>query len=208
MNKLLDFFIRAEHKVYITIKRMRLKNKTMTVFANNCNAGFILHDLGLPFNTPTINTGFYPEQYFKFLSDPQKYLSSEIEETHLMDGPFWVGKLNDITMRIGHYRSFEEAQEAWKRRSKRVNLDNVYILMTDKDGCTYEHIKQFDELPYKNKVIFTHKEYKEFASAYYIPGFEDKDEVGVLSDWKPQLLRRRWLDDFDYVSFFNQNKDH
>ena len=182
MNKILDFFVRAEHRIYLTIKRMRLKNKTMTVFANNCNAGFILHDLGCP----------------------QKYLSAEIEETGMMDGTFWLGKLNDINIRIAHYNSFAEAQEAWKRRAKRANLDNVYILMTDKDGCTYEHIKQFDELPYKNKVIFTHKEYPEFSSAYYIPGFEEDGEVGILSDWKPQLLRRRWLDDFDYVSFFNK----
>lgn len=206
MNKVLEFFVRAEHKVYITIKRMRLKNKNFTLFANNCNAGFILHDLGCPFNTPTINTGFYPEQYFKFLGNLEKYLSAEIEETGLMDGPFWVGRLDDITMRAGHYKSFSEAQAAWKRRAKRVNLDNVYVIMTDRDGCTYEHIKQFDALPYKNKVIFTHKEYKEFPSAYYIPGFEDAGEVGILSDWKPQLLRRRWLDDFDYVSFLN-NRD-
>lgn len=208
MNKILEFLVRAEHKIYITIKRMRLKNKTMTVFANNCNGGFMLHDLGCPFNTPTINTGFYPDQYFKFLNNPEKYLSAELEDTQLMDGKFWVGKLDDITIRVGHYRSFSEAQEAWKRRAKRVKLDNVYIVMTDKDGCTYEHIKQFDELPYKNKVIFTHVKYPEFASAYYIPGFEDKDEVGILSDWKPQLLKRRWLDDFDYVSFFNNKGDN
>lgn len=207
MNKVLDFFVRAEHKIYITIKRMRLKNKTMTVFANNCNGGIILHDLGCPFNTPTINTGFYPDHYFKFLSDPEKYLSAEIEETGMMDGTFWFGKLKDINIRIAHYKSFAEAQEAWKRRRNRVDLNNVYIFMTDKDGCTYEHIKQFDELPYKHKVIFTHKEYPEFASAYYIPGFEDQGEVGILSDWKPQLLRRRWLDDFDYVSFFNQRNN-
>lgn len=206
MNKVLEFIVRAEHRIYITIKRMRLKNKNMTVFANNCNGGFILHDLGCPFNTPTINTGFYPEQYFKFLSDPEKYLSAELVDTKLLDGKFWVGQLDDITMRVGHYRSFSEAQEAWRRRSKRVNLDNVYVFMTDKDGCTYEDIKQFNELPYKNKVIFTHKEYPEFPSAFYIPGFEEEGEVGILSDFKPQFLKRRYLDDFDYVSFFNRTE--
>ena len=35
----------------------------------------------------------------------------------------------------------------------------------------------------------------------HIPGFENEHEVGILSDWKPRLLRRRWLDDFDYVRF-------
>ena len=123
-----------------------------------------------------------------------------------MDGQFWLGKLNDIMVRVGHYNSFSEAQEAWKRRAQRVNMDNVYVIMTDKDGCTYGHLKRFEELPYKNKVIFTHKKYEEFRSAYYIPGFEDDGEVGILSDWKPQFFKRRWLDDYDYVNFFNNNR--
>ena len=206
MNKLLDFIVRAEYKIYITIKRMRLKNKTMTVFSSNCNGGYMLHDLGCPFNSPTVNIGFYPEQYFKFLNNPEKYLSAELVDTQLMDGKFWVGQLNDITVRVGHYSSFSEAQKAWKRRAKRVNMDNVYIVMTDKDGCTYEHIKQFDELPYKNKVIFTHRKYEEFSSAFYIQGFENENEVGILSDWKPQFWKRRWLDDFDSVRFFNKRR--
>ena len=164
----------------------------------------MVHDLGCQFNSPTVNMGFYPEQYFKFLSNPQEYLSAELEETDLMDGKFWVGRLKDLSVRVGHYKSFQEAQQAWKRRAKRVNMDNVYVVMTEKDGCTYEHIKQFDALPYKHKVIFTHKEYKEFSSAYYIRGFENENEVGILSEWKPQFLKRRWLDDFDSVRFFNQ----
>ena len=53
-------------------------------------------------------------------------------------------------------------------------------------------------------MIFTHKKYDEFPSAYHIPGFEEDGEVGILSDWKPQLFKRRWLDDFDYVKFFNE----
>ena len=204
MNKLLEFCIRAEHKIYRSIRHMRLKNKTMTVFSSNCNGAYMLHDLGCPFNSPTVNLFFLPEHFLKFVSNPKDYLSAELKEISHPEVEYPVGQLNDILLFFMHYHSFSEAKEAWERRAKRVNLDNVYIVMTDKDNCTYEHIKQFDELPYKHKVIFTYKEYPEFSSTYYIPGFEDQDEVGILSDWKPQLLRRRWLDDFDYVSFFNQ----
>lgn len=205
MNKILDFLIRVEHKIYITAKRLRLKNRTMTVLSSNCNGAYLLHDLGCPFNSPTVNLCFQADHFLKFVNNPEKYLSEDLLETHLPDITYPVGQLDDILLFFMHYGSFAEAQEAWKRRSGRVDLNNVYVIMTDKDGCTYEHIKQFDELPYKNKVIFTHKEYPEFKSAYYIPGFEDDGEVGILSDWKPQLLRRRWLDDFDSVRFFNQN---
>lgn len=204
MNKLIEFAVRAEHKLYVTAKRLRLKNKTMTVLSSNCNGAYMLHDLGRPFNSPTVNLYFLPEHYLKFVSNPQKYLSAEMREIQLPDVDYPVGQIEDIRLYLMHYASFEGAKAAWERRSRRVDLENVFLVMTDKNDCTYEQIKQFDELPYAHKVIFTHKKYPEFSSSYYIPGFEEDGEVGILSDWKPQLLRRRWLDDFDYVSFFNK----
>lgn len=208
MNTLMEFLVRSEHKLYKTIKRLRLRNKDMTVFSSNCNGAYILHDLGCPFNSPTVNLYFLPEHFLKFARNPEEYLASELKEIHVEGISFPVGQIRDIQLYFMHYDSFEEAKEAWVRRSKRVNLSNVYLIMTDKNGCTYEQIREFEELPIKNKVIFTHREYKEFPSTYYIPGFEDQKEVGILSDWKPQLLKRRWLDDFDYVSFFNQGIEH
>ena len=203
MNKILELVLRVERKIYITKKRFQLKNKNMTVLSSNCNGAYMLHDLGCQFNSPTVNLLFQPDDFLKFVSSPEKYLSADLKETQIEGISYPVGQLNDVLVFFMHYGSFNEAKEAWERRKKRVNMDNVYIVMTDKDGCTYEHIKRFEELPYKNKVIFTHKEYKEFPSSCYIPGFESDGEVGVLSDWKPQLLKRRWYDKFDYVSFFN-----
>ena len=72
-----------------------------------------------------------------------------------------------------------------------------------KQGCTYETIKNFEELPYKNKVIFTYKEYPEFSSTYCMESFKGKGELGVITDFKSQFLKRRYLDDFDYVDFLN-----
>ena len=194
-----------EYKLYKFVKRLRLKNRNMTVFSSNCNGAYMLHDLGCPFNSPTVDLYFLPDHFLKFVNDPMRYLNSELIETHVEGITYPVGKIEDVLLFFMHYHSFDEAKITWERRSKRVNMNNVYIVMTDKDKCSYENIKQFDELPYKNKVIFTHKPYPEFNSVIYIPGFESQGEVGILSDWKPQLLKRRWLDDYDYVSFFNKN---
>ena len=46
-------------------------------------------------------------------------------------------------------------------------------------------------------------EYPEFSSAYYIKGFEDQGEIGTVTNWRKQFLKRRYMDDFDYVSFLN-----
>ncbi len=61
----------------------------------------------------------------------------------------------------------------------------------------------FDRLSCPYKVNFTHGSYLEISSAVYIKEFENCGQVGILTDFKPGLLMRRYLDDFDYVSFFN-----
>ena len=198
----MSFFTRAEWRLHKEFNKLRLKNKNPTIISSNCNGGFIAHDLGLRFNSPTVNLFFTAADFIRFASNPEYYLSAEPEEIHsIFDFP--VGKIHDVTLYFMHYRTFAEAREKWLERSKRVDFDNCFIIMTDKNDCTYENILAFDSLPYKNKVIFTHRPYPEIASAYYMPGFEDKGEVGILSDFKPGLFRRRWLDGFDYVRFLN-----
>lgn len=193
---------RAEHRLYIENKRRRLKNKDFSILSDNCNSGIILHDLGQRFNSPTVNLYFESADFIKFLKNPQKYLNADPIQTE-SDKPFPVGKIDDITVFFMHYPDFNNAREQWKKRSARVNFDNLFVMMTDKNGCTYEQIADFDSLPYAHKAIFTHKPYPEFKSACCIKGFENDGEVGVLSDWKPGFLKRRYLDDFDYVAFLN-----
>lgn len=196
---------RLEHRIYIERKRRKLKNRNPTIIASNCNGGYILHDLGLRFNTPTINLFILATDYLKFVKNLDYYLAQELEEIESnLDYP--VGKLADIRIFFMHYKSFDEAKQKWVERSKRIDKNNIFLMMTDKNVCTHDLMIEFDNLPYKNKVIFTHKPYPEIKSAVYIKGFEDKSEVGVLSDWKPGFWKRRWLDDFDYVGLLNNQR--
>lgn len=198
-----SFIAKAEHKIYTKIKRKRLKNNNPSIIANNCNGGIISHDLGLPFCSPTVNIGIWPEDYLKFLKNLEHYLNYPIQKTDkTKDGGKFI-ICDDIEILLTHYKNYDEACENWERRKKRFNPDNMFVVFCDKMGCTYDIIKEFDELPIKNKVIFTHKPYPEFKSAYYIKGFENDGEVGILSDWKPGFWQRRWLDGFDYVKFLN-----
>lgn len=82
--------------------------------------------------------------------------------------------LVDIRVNLVHYRTFEEGLKKWEERKRRINWNNLFIVGTERWDCNYETIKSFEQLPY-NKVFFTH--------------------------YKNQFLLRRYLDDFDYVSF-------
>ena len=198
MKKLIEL----KRDLYKKYLRVKLKNKNFSIIASNCNGGVILSDLDVKFNTPTINLFFYPEDFLKFLSNIKENLEYELIEDE-SDCNYPIGSLNNIKIHFMHYKTFEEAKEKWDSRKNRINYNNLFIMCTDRDGCTYEQIKRFDQLPYKNKIMFTHKPYPEFKSCYYIEGFEQEPSVGILLNYIGNT-RKRYLNKFDFVKWFNQ----
>lgn len=186
-------------------KRQKLENRDFTIIASNCNGTFMYYDMDLPYLSPTINLSIGMDDFVKMVENLKWYMEQGIV---LSSGPeaYPIGMLGDVRIQFVHYETFEEGVRQWNERKKRINWNNLFIIGTQKDGCTYETLKKFDQLPYKNKVIFTKKEYPEFQSAHYMKGFEEEDELGVLTNYKRQFRLRRYLDDFDYVSFLNQGK--
>lgn len=170
--------------------------------------GVVSHELGLRFNSPTINLWFKPEEFIKFLNQLEHYLYDCEIEKNVQDSEKYgypVGKLDDISIYFTHYKTFEQAKQKWNERLKRLSLDNLYIVMVQKDGCTEQDICSFDKLLFKHKVIFTVREYPQYSSAYYIPkSEEDTHNVRNLCDYQSRFTGRRWLDEFDWISFLNE----
>lgn len=202
----MNFLQRVEWCIYKELKRLKLKNITPTIISSNCNGEYWYYDMKLRFLSPTINLSFDMNDYVKMLENLQWYMEQPVIpfEDDRFDYP--TGMLGDIEIRFNHYKTFDEAAAKWEERKKRINWDNLFILGIDGDNCTYDSLKRFDDLPYKNKVIFTHIPYPEIKSSYYIRGFENEKGVGVLLYFKKQFWIRRYLDDFDYVSFLNGNE--
>ena len=194
-----------ERKLYCRRKKNRLKNKDFSIIASNCNGTFMYYDMRIRYLTPTVNLVIEMNDFVKLAENLEAYMGKEIVKLE-GDVPYPTGMLDDIKIMFMHYPTFEEGVEKWNERKKRINWENLFIVGTEKDGCTYETIQRFDRLPYENKVIFTHIEYPEFSSAYYIEGFEERDEIGVLTNYKEQFWKRRYLDDFDYVNFLNSGR--
>ena len=197
---------RIEWRLFKEVRRLRLKNTNPTIIASNCNGEFIYYDMKLNFLSPTINLSFDMNDYVKMLENLKWYMEQPITpyEDDRFDYP--TGMLGDIEIRFKHYSTFEEAVKKWEQRKKRINWDNLYILAIDGDNCTYESMVRFDNLPFKHKVIFTHKEYPEIKSSFYIRGFEKENGVGVALYFRDQFFIRRYMDGFDYISFLN-NRD-
>lgn len=192
-----------EWKQYKARRRNRLKRNDFTVIASNCSGMFMYYDLGLPYLTPTVNLSIEMNDFVKMAQNLNWYMEQEMAEVQDRQYKCPVGIIGDIKIYFIHYDSFEEGVLKWEERKRRINWDNLFIVGSEKDGCTYETIRAFDKLPYENKVIFTHVRYPEFSSAFCIKGFEDKMELGTITNFKDKRLKRRYLDDFDYVKFIN-----
>lgn len=183
--------------------RKTLQNTSPTILSNNCNGTFMYHDLQLKFYSPTINLFLSIRDFIRFISNLDYYMGLKLREEISQEYAYPLGRLGDLTIHFMHYNSFEEAAEKWYERVKRINRDNLYIVMNEGMGCIYEDLLEFDALPFPHKVVFTHKRYPEIKSAYYIKGFENKDSCDFLFEYRRGSIER-YYEQFDYISFLNQ----
>ena len=193
-----------EQILYKKRKRKRLDNLNFSIIASNCVGTIIYHDLDLPFLSPTINLTIEMDDFIRFAENLKWYMEQEIVELKGEKGcP--AGMLGDVKINFVHYDTFEEGVRKWEERKERINWDNLLLIGSERDGCSYETLERFDRLPYENKVILTRVRYPEISSAYCIEGFEAKEELGMVLNYKKQFFRRGYLDDFDYVAFINSS---
>lgn len=197
---------RQFRRIYNKIIGRKLNNKEFSIIASNCNGAFLLHDLGLRFNSPFVNLWMKPDDFIRFLTDIDHYLSCEMTFVEEPGISYPIGLLDDVRIYFQHYPTKEAAKEKWVERSKRINFNNLFIMFTDRDGCTYQNLCDFEALPYKNKVVFTHVPYPEFPSAYYLKGWESETSVGICSNYKSVFSIRKHYDDFNYIDWFNKGK--
>ena len=188
---------------YLKRKRRLLKNHDFSLIASNCNGACILHDLGLKFNSPFVNLWLEPNDFIKMLKSLHHYMSCDIEFIKEEGIDYPIGLLDDVKIYFQHYKNEDEAKLKWKERVARLNYDNLFIMFTNKDGCTLDNLKEFDNLAFAHKVVFVHKPIPSIKSAFYIKGFENHDAVGTLLDYRNPYSVKKYFDDFDYVNWFN-----
>lgn len=205
MSKI-DRFKHVIREYYKKTQRLQLKNKDFSLIASNCNGAMILHDLKLKFNSPFVDLWMKPKDFIKMLKNLKYYMDCELSFTNEEGVAYPIGIIDDIRIYFQHYKSKEEAEKKWNERRRRINYDNLFVLFTDRDGCTKQDLIDFDNLEYKNKAVFVHKPLSDIKSAVYIKGFEQNDSVGMCMDYIGLFSIRRYYDDFDYVSWFNKGK--
>lgn len=192
------------HKIVRVLRFKKVKkifkNRYFSVFSSNCVGCLMLHDLGVAFNSPFVNLFIDAKDYIKYLKNPQKYNQMEFKEVK-SDHNYPVGRLGELTFHFVHYPSFERAVSDFKRRVSRISYNNLFVIFCERDGCTYADLQEFDSLPYKNKIVFTHKPYNDIESSFYIEGYENDGVLGDITKWNTKIGRKVY-DRFDFVNWF------
>lgn len=201
-----ELVVSAFRQRYQKKKQKRLRNTDFSLIASNCNGGIILHDLNLKFNTPFINLSLPPKDFIKLAGDFEHYMALELKELPDETVSYPVGQLGDLRINFVHYPSFEEAKRKWDERKQRINYNNLFFMLTEREGCTLDDLQTFDRLPMKRKVAFTHKKYPSVKCAFYLRGFENSNGVGLSMHHPHFFSIKRYVDQFDFVTWVNETE--
>jgi uncharacterized protein (DUF1919 family) len=193
--------------------RSQLRTRNFTIISNNCWGAHIYQKLGIAYQTPFIGLFLTPDSYLLLLSRLRWYLSRELTFRatsrydpintfrQKMKTAYPIGYLDgEVEIHFLHYASEAEAKAKWSRRVQRVSKDDrqLYVKFCDRDGCSDDHLAQFDELPFQNKVYFSSKPLPEVRNAVWIP---ESRGNSVPDGAKLSALSPRY---FDAVAWINR----
>ena len=152
-------------------KYVTIKNSKITIFSNNCWGGMLYHSLGLECLSPFKNLSVLDDDYLEFLKCPKDYFQIDPEWNGLEELDCNSGKkvpmLNwgDILIKCNHYPDPYEAIEKWKRRSEKINWDNLLVEMyTENERIA----RKFSYLDYSRKMCFVPFDI-EVRDVYHLP---------------------------------------
>lgn len=173
-----------------------LKTENFTIISQNCIGGVFYHDMGLQFQSPTINLFFEAPDFLKFVTNLHCYIEKQPDMYWGKDYP--IGELGDIKVHFMHYSTCREAMNAWARRKERIDYDRIVILATDRDGFTDEEFRKWKALPYQ-KVLFTvNAEYRGEKGVIYYPEYKKCSSIPDL------IFAREFYKDGILISEVNQ----
>lgn len=176
--------------------RKNLTNEDVSIISQNCIGGVFYHDMGLKFQSPTINLFFDAADFLKFVSDIHYYMQCHLIMYWGKDYP--IGELGDIKIYFMHYPTCRVAAEDWERRKERVNYDRILVLGTDRDGFSDREFQIWKNLSYQ-KVLFTvNSKYKGERGVIYYSKYRKHECIPDL------IFAREFYKDGTLVSTVNE----
>lgn len=191
----------AVNSCYEKYVQSRLKNKDFTILCSNCIGGVIYHRLGLQFRSPTVNLWMHQREFIQFAANLREYIDEDLIFVE-SEYDYPVAQLKDVKIYFNHSRSEEEARNDWNRRKARVNYDNLFLIMYDRENLTEDDFRRFAAIPCKGRVILSDRDQPDFDYIKTIrPSGRPMGQQFMDRDW---FGLRTFEKQFDYVGWLNQ----
>ena len=207
-EKGINLWRRIKRERWLKQLRRRNSDHDFSLITNDCVGGVICHDLGEQFRSPTVNLWLRNDQFLEFAQNLEYYLSCDIIETPDDTKPYPVGtiiprddKHIPIEVNFMHYPSFEEGYAKWKERSERVNYDRLYFIWHFFDEADTDDIKRFNGWNVRKHIIL-HEPIEGIEKCTVVSCYNENPHNGKILDVVPRT-GKRFLDEWDYVSFLN-----
>lgn len=178
------------NKFLCNIRKNQLNNTDFTIISNNCWGGSVYRRYNLPYTSPTVGLYFFADEYIKFLENFEDLIHSPIKIVDATESKYYstlksrgqttvpIGILNDnVEVVFLHYKTKEEAYEKWTRRCTRVNEKNLIVKFSEMNFCNEEHLKAFEQLDYKKKLLLLAKEHEQITDGIIIKKYTRNGEI-------------------------------
>lgn len=111
-----------------------------------------------------------------------------------------VAKLDDIVIHFNHYKTNQEAFDAWERRKKRININNAYVIIHYSENDVISQ-KDLDNLSstYRNVILLSNEKLHNIKYKFIKTPKNKKD---YQRNW---YGLRYWEAKFNFVKFLNKN---
>lgn len=183
-------------------RRKLLVGDFPTIISNNCLAGFIYDAFDMPLLSPTINMGFEPEDYIRFVERFDHYISEEMIECgrtrfiedseHPLD--LVTGLIDDVK---AIFTSEDYPIEKWNLMRTRVNKKRVVFIMTNQLNEVHtipiSIIKRFKKLEQEHLYIDQYNGYLcDDENSVYMPKKYLNERESAIENY------------FDLLGWFNK----
>lgn len=134
-------------------KYAMLLRRHVSIIANNCWGGTTYHTLRMKFLSPFINMCLSDDNYFRLLQNLHYYMDCKLKlDRYDLKQNYPVCSLGgEIELHFNHYADMEEVEQKWYSRCKRINWEDLFIMMWT---VSEESAEQFSKLDFPRKICF------------------------------------------------------
>ncbi|WP_207562605.1 DUF1919 domain-containing protein [Sulfurimonas aquatica] len=193
----IKFARNIEKYIKSKINRLFINKDDFTIISNNCWGTFIYKKYAIPYQSPFVNLVVFAPDYIEllenfslevlhklsFIEHKDSKHKDELINIGIYETNYPIGILdNKYELHFIHYESKEDAENKWRKRIERINLNKLIFKFSDGDKFESSMAARFDKLKFRNKVCFTSEEYKGLNSVITLKKFKNKGRV--RDEWK------------------------